>query len=85
MVQPKAAYRNPRDSKSRNSNLSNSSPQPKPSLDPRQCRTPRPSGFPLTRGQVARSLVELCELGLVEAYEDQYGIVRYQPTQGRIA
>jgi hypothetical protein len=81
MVQPKAAYRNQRDSKSRNSNLSSSHPRSIPG----SARTPRPSGFPLTRGQVARSLVELCELGLLEAYEDQYGIVRYQPTQGRIA
>lgn len=39
----------------------------------------------LTRGQVARTLVELVDLGLLEASRDEFNIVRYKPTGGRVA
>jgi hypothetical protein len=37
----------------------------------------------LTRGQVARTLDELCELGLLEKFKDAHRITRYRPSEGR--
>lgn len=34
---------------------------------------------------IARTIEDLCEMGLVEAFCDEHNIVRYRPTGGRIA
>lgn len=44
-----------------------------------------PPQFQLTPRQVARDLRELCDMGLVEKFKDEYGITRYRPTNGRVA
>ncbi len=72
MIQTKAAYRNPSKSESENSNPS--------------CRNRVVAAQPqiyLSPRQVARTLVELCEMGLVEQFKDGEGITRYRPTNGR--
>jgi hypothetical protein len=58
-----------------------------PETQPQQkCRAPRPTlAVKMHRGQVARTLDELCALGLVEKFRDQHNIVGYRPTNGRIA
>lgn len=40
---------------------------------------------PTTLGQVCRDLEELCAAGFLEAFRDEYNIVRYKPTEGRVA
>jgi hypothetical protein len=35
----------------------------------------------VTAGQVCRDLEELCAIGLLEAFRDEYNIVRYRPTR----
>lgn len=57
---------------------------------PQTERTCRKQGSPtlavrIHRGEVARTLDELCALGLVEKFTDQYRITRYRPTNGRVA
>jgi len=42
------------------------------------------SESPLTRGEVARTLNELCERGLLEKFKDEFNITRYRPTDGRV-
>lgn len=37
----------------------------------------------LTRGQVARTLNELCAMGLLEKFKDEYNITRYRLANGR--
>lgn len=72
MIQTKAAYRNPSKSESENSNPS--------------CRNRVVGAQPqiyLSPRQVARTLVELCEMGLVEQFKDGEGTTRYRPTNGR--
>lgn len=39
-----------------------------------------PPQFHLTPSQVARDLRELCDMGMVEKFKDEYGITRYRPT-----
>jgi hypothetical protein len=36
-------------------------------------------------GMIAQTIEDLCEMGLVEAFRDEHGIVRYKPTGGRVA
>jgi len=38
----------------------------------------------LSPGQIARDLEQLCAMGLVEKFKDEYNITRYRPTNGRI-
>jgi hypothetical protein len=38
-----------------------------------------------TLGQVCADLEELCAVGLLEAYRDEYNVVRYRPIEGRAA
>jgi hypothetical protein len=40
---------------------------------------------PLTAGQVCRDLEELSAAGFIEAFRDEYNIVRYRPANGRLA
>ncbi len=56
-------------------------PQPKLTLEVHSEQT-RGS---LTPGQVARTLFELIDLGFVEPVKDEFGVVRYMPTNGRTA
>jgi Fe2+ or Zn2+ uptake regulation protein len=35
--------------------------------------------------QVAETLDQLCEMGLVEKFVDEYRVTRYRPTNGRMA
>lgn len=51
-------------------------PQSKLTLELSTEQIPRPH----TLGQVCRDLEELCEMGILEAFIDMYGIVRYRPT-----
>lgn len=39
----------------------------------------------LSPGEVARTLDELIELGLIEKVKDGFGITRFKPMNGRIA
>lgn len=34
---------------------------------------------PLTRGQVARTLSDLIQLGFIEAFTDEHNVTRYRP------
>lgn len=34
---------------------------------------------------IARDLEELCDMGLVEKFRDEHNIIRYRPTNGRVA
>lgn len=44
-----------------------------------KCRAPRQTlAVKMQRGEVARTLDELCALGLVEKFRDEYNIVRYR-------
>lgn len=53
---------------------------------PQKCRAPRQTlAMKMHRGEVARTLDELCALGLVEKFRDEHNIVRYRPTDGRVA
>ena len=36
----------------------------------------------ITAEHICRDLEELCEMGILEAFVDMYGIVRYRPTEG---
>lgn len=36
---------------------------------------------PPTPGQVARDLEELCAMGFLEAFRDEYRIIRYRPVR----
>jgi hypothetical protein len=46
---------------------------------PQKCRAPRQTlAVKMHLGQVARTLDELCALGLVEKFRDEYNIVRYR-------
>ncbi len=72
MIQTKAAYRNPSESESRNSNPA--------------CRTRLVGAQPqihMSSRQVASTLNELIALGFVEEFRDERGITRYRPTNGR--
>jgi hypothetical protein len=40
---------------------------------------------PLNPGEVAHTLDQLCVMGLVEKFVDEYRVTRYRPTGGRIA
>ena len=46
---------------------------------------PEQNNFSLTPGEVAQTIDELIQLGLVEAFRGEHNIVRYRPTNGRIA
>ena len=41
---------------------------------------PPPETLSLSPRQVARTLKELCEMGLVRKFKDEYGITRYRAT-----
>ena len=57
--------------------------KPEPAA-PQKCRAPRPTlAARIHRGEVARTLDELCALGLVEKFRDEHNITRYRPTGGR--
>lgn len=34
---------------------------------------------------IARDLEALCDMGLVEKFRDEHNIIRYRPTNGRVA
>jgi|HubBroStandDraft_4_1064222.scaffolds.fasta_scaffold37974_3 hypothetical protein len=44
-------------------------------LQPRSEQSPKP----VTTGQVCRGLEELCAAGFLEAFRDEFNIVRYRP------
>ncbi len=51
-----------------------------------KCTAPRQTlAVRIQRSQIARTLDELCALGLVEKFRDEYNITRYRPTNGRVA
>ena len=56
---------------------------------PEKCRAPRLTlNERIHRGEVARTLDELCALGLVEKFRDEFGIERYRslrPISERVA
>jgi hypothetical protein len=51
---------------------------PKPQPAPQKCR--QTLAVRIHRGEVARTLDELCALGLVEKFRDEFNIVRYRLT-----
>jgi hypothetical protein len=53
----------------------NSQPTPTPKVQPEQNK------FTLSTGQVCRDLEELCAAGFLEAFRDEYNIVRYRPVE----
>lgn len=76
-MQPRAAYRNAAESKSKNS---------VPCRQPMQL-TPQNEHFAqagVHLGRIAQTLDDLVEMGLVESFVDEYRITRYRPTNGRI-
>ncbi len=55
--------------------------KPEPTA-PQKCRAPRLTlEARIHRGEVARTLDELCALGLVEKFRDEHNIVRYRAVQ----
>jgi hypothetical protein len=58
-----------------------------PDRDPRDL-APVPITLPspavrFSRGQIARDLEELCAMGLIEKFRDEYNVTRYRPTNRR--
>lgn len=52
---------------------------PKPQPAPQKCR--QTLAVRMQRAEVARTLDELCAMGLLEKFRDEFNIVRYRATQ----
>ncbi|HEY3972353.1 MAG TPA: hypothetical protein VGM18_05065 [Candidatus Sulfotelmatobacter sp.] len=55
-------------------------PAPALTLEVHTEQNPRPA----TLHQVCRDLEQLCEMGLLEAFRDEYNIVRYRTTGAKL-
>jgi hypothetical protein len=77
-----AAYRNLSESESENSTPASTLNSKGPQLlqEVQQCRNPK-TPLNLTPRQVARTLNELIEMGMVVKFRDEYGIERYRSTR----
>jgi hypothetical protein len=58
-------------------------PQPSLTLEARAEQTPLTNRRTLHR--VCRDLEQLCEMGILEAFRDEYNVVRYRPVNGSAA
>lgn len=56
-------------------------PQPSLTLETRAEQTPLTQTR--TLHQVCRDLEQLCEMGILEAFRDEYNVVRYRTVDGR--
>jgi hypothetical protein len=45
--------------------------------------SPQPQ-LTLTLGQIAQALDELIALGSIEKFKDEFNVIRYRPTNGRV-
>jgi hypothetical protein len=78
----RAAYRNSSEPRSENS-----VPCRQPAISPSlrlEIRQQRSSAR-FSVGEVCSNLEQLCEMGLLEPHRDEFNIVRYKPTGGRVA